>query len=143
MNAEGPGPYRPADAPPPEKKTRAVEAILLPVLTAVVLVALWHAAVRLSHTDVFPSPFAVALGLGELARKGVLGIYVRDSLVRVAAGYSLALVLGIPTGIALGWYSGAARAINSDAARRGNVDEILVTNAPHSRHPHPHPHLRR
>ncbi len=30
---------------------------------------------------------------------------------------------------------GAARAINSDAARRGDVDEILVTNAPHSRHP--------
>jgi NitT/TauT family transport system permease protein len=112
MNAKVPGPDQPADAPPPEKKTRAVEAILLPVLTAAVLVALWHAAVRLSHTDVFPSPLAVALGLGELARKGVLGIYVRDSLVRVAAGYSLALVLGIPTGIALGWYSGAARAIN-------------------------------
>ncbi len=112
MNAKEPAPDRPADAPPIEKKSRTLEAILLPVLTAAVLVALWHAAVRLSHTDVFPSPLAVARGLGELARKGVLGIYVRDSLVRVAAGYSLALVLGIPTGIALGWYSGAARAIN-------------------------------
>jgi NitT/TauT family transport system permease protein len=99
-------------APPAEKKVKLLEAILLPLLTAAVLVAIWHAAVRLSHTDVFPSPLAVARGLGELARKGVLGIYVRDSLVRVAAGYSLALVLGIPAGIALGWYSGAARAIN-------------------------------
>lgn len=101
-----------ADAPPPEKKAGAVEAIVLPTLTAAALVALWHFAVRLSHTDVFPSPLAVARGLGELARKGLLGTYVRDSLVRVAAGYSLALLLGIPIGIALGWYSGAARAIN-------------------------------
>ncbi|HSD72019.1 MAG TPA: ABC transporter permease, partial [Thermoanaerobaculia bacterium] len=72
----------------------------------------WHFAVRLSHSDVFPSPLAVLRGIGELARKGLLGTYVRDSLVRVAAGYSLALLLGIPIGIALGWYSGAARAIN-------------------------------
>jgi NitT/TauT family transport system permease protein len=112
MSAKEPGPHRPDDAPPPEKKTRAAEAILLPLVTAALLVALWDVVVRLSHTDVFPSPFAVARGLGELARKGVLGIYVRDSLVRVSAGYLLALVLGIPLGIALGWYSAAARAIN-------------------------------
>jgi NitT/TauT family transport system permease protein len=99
-------------APPPERKGRIAEAILLPTLTAAALIALWHFAVRLSHTDVFPSPLAVVRGLGELARKGLLGTYVRDSLVRVAAGYSLALLLGIPIGIALGWYSGAARAIN-------------------------------
>jgi NitT/TauT family transport system permease protein len=100
------------DEPPPPRKSRTVEAILLPALTAAVLVAVWQAAVKLSHTDVFPSPLAVARGFVELARKGVLGTYVRDSLVRVAAGYSLALVFGIPAGIALGWYSGAARAIN-------------------------------
>lgn len=99
-------------APPPERRGGLAEAILLPVLTAALLVTVWHVAVVITRTDVFPSPVAVARGVGELARKGVLGIYVRDSLVRVAAGYSLALVFGIPTGIALGWYSGAARAIN-------------------------------
>jgi NitT/TauT family transport system permease protein len=99
-------------APPPERRGGLAEAILLPVLTAALLVTVWHVAVVITRTDVFPSPLAVARGVGELARKGVLGIYVRDSLVRVAAGYSLALVFGIPTGIALGWYSGAARAIN-------------------------------
>jgi NitT/TauT family transport system permease protein len=112
MNATRLDPARPADAPPLEKKPRALEAILLPAVTAGFLVAVWHAAVVLSRTDIFPSPLAVARGLGELASKGVLGTYVRDSLVRVGAGYSLALVLGIPAGIALGWYSGAARAIN-------------------------------
>jgi NitT/TauT family transport system permease protein len=100
------------DAPPPVEGGRLAEAILLPALTAVVLLAIWHVVVRLTHTDVFPSPLAVARGLGELARNGVLGAYVRDSLVRVGAGYLLALVFGIPVGIALGWYAGAARAIN-------------------------------
>lgn len=101
-----------ADAPLPEKKAGVAEAILLPTLTAVALVTLWHFAVRISHSDVFPSPLAVLRGIGELARKGVLLSYVRDSLLRVAVGYSFALVLGIPVGIALGWFSAAARAIN-------------------------------
>ena len=91
---------------------KLVESILLPVGTAAVLIAFWHAAVRLSHTDVFPSPLSVLRGVGELARKGVLARYIADSLLRVGAGYSLALVLGIPLGIALGWYSTAARAVN-------------------------------
>ncbi|HMA17204.1 MAG TPA: ABC transporter permease [Thermoanaerobaculia bacterium] len=105
---------RPAtdDAPPPPTGPNVLETILLPALTAGVLIAIWHAAVVLTHTQVFPSPLAVVRGLSELARKGVLGSYMRDSLMRVAAGYSLALVLGIPLGIALGWYSAAARAIN-------------------------------
>ena len=100
------------DAPPPEARSRLLETIGLPLVTAALLVALWHFAVVLSRTDVFPSPLAVVRGFGELVRKGLLGVYVRDSLVRVAAGYSLALVLGIPTGIALGWYGAAARALN-------------------------------
>ncbi len=99
-------------APPPEKKGGIAEAILLPALTAAALIALWHFAVRLTHSDVFPSPLAVLRGIGELARKGVLLSYVRDSLLRVAVGYSFALVLGIPVGIALGWYTSAARAVN-------------------------------
>jgi len=112
MSARKPTPPDVPDAPPPESRGRALETILLPVFTAAVFVAVWHVAVVLSRTDVFPSPLAVARGLGELARKGVLGVYARDSLVRVALGYSLALVLGIPVGIALGWYAGAARALN-------------------------------
>ena len=100
------------DAPPEENRGGWIEAILFPAALAAALVALWHIAVRVSHTDVFPSPLAVVRGLAELARKGILARYVGDSLLRVAAGYSLALVLGIPVGIALGWYSAAARAIN-------------------------------
>lgn len=112
MSAKKPARPDVPDAPPEEKRRGWAESILLPTLLAAALLAIWHAAVVLSHTDVFPSPLAVARGFGELARKGVLARYVMDSLARVAAGYSLALVLGIPLGIALGWYSSAARAIN-------------------------------
>jgi NitT/TauT family transport system permease protein len=113
MSAPNPAAPISPDAPPPRPTRRSgLEAILLPALSGALLIALWHAAVVLTSTDVFPSPLVVLRGLRELARKGVLGRYVFDSLFRVGAGYSLALALGIPLGIALGWYSWAARAIN-------------------------------
>jgi NitT/TauT family transport system permease protein len=91
---------------------RRLEAVLLPVVAAAALIALWHAAVKATGTNVFPSPAAVARGLADLARKGLLVRYTRDSLLRVAAGYGAALAAGIPAGIFLGWRPGAARAAN-------------------------------
>jgi len=91
---------------------RRLEAILLPLAAAAAFVALWGLAVRWTGTTVFPSPAAVARGIGELARKGLLFRYVRDSLLRVGAGYGAALVLGIPLGVFLGWNPAAARAAN-------------------------------
>jgi NitT/TauT family transport system permease protein len=88
------------------------ETILLPAAAAAILIALWHGAVRWTGTDVFPSPAAVARGLAELARKGLLLRYSRDSLLRVAAGYGAALLVGIPAGVVLGWRPAAARAAN-------------------------------
>jgi NitT/TauT family transport system permease protein len=85
---------------------------LLPLGTAAVAILVWALAVRLSHTSVFPSPIRVLLGLKELAGKGVLLHYIGDSLRRVATGYLLALVLGIPAGLALGWYPALASAFN-------------------------------
>jgi NitT/TauT family transport system permease protein len=91
---------------------RRLEAILLPALAAAALIALWHTAVKATGTNVFPSPAAVARGVAELARKGLLVRYTRDSLLRVAAGYGAALAIGIPAGIFLGWHPTAARASN-------------------------------
>jgi NitT/TauT family transport system permease protein len=89
-----------------------VERFLLPLGTAALAVLVWALAVRFSHTNVFPSPLAVLLGLQELLGKGVLGHYVGDSLRRVATGYFLALALGIPAGLALGWHPALASAFN-------------------------------
>jgi len=91
---------------------RRLESILLPVVAAGLGLALWEVAVRLTKTTVFPTPGAVARGVAELARKGLLGAYVRDSLLRVAVGYGAALLVGIPAGMFLGWHAAAARAFN-------------------------------
>lgn len=98
--------------PPAERKPGLASAIFLPLFTGAALVALWHGLVVASGSDIFPSPMDVVRGLGELARKGVLASYIGDSLWRVAWGYLLALVLGVPLGMALGWYPSAAAALN-------------------------------
>jgi NitT/TauT family transport system permease protein len=85
-------------------KRKLVESVALPLLAAVVLVALWHAAVRLSGTKVFPSPSAVWTGACELQRSGVLLSYAGDSLLRVAAGFGAAALGGVPLGLSLGLY---------------------------------------
>lgn len=87
-------------------------AIVLPLAAAAVVVGVWALAVRLGHARVFPSPLAVVRAFGELARRGVLVPYIRASLLRVAAGYLLALAIGLPVGLAMGLAPGLARALN-------------------------------
>ncbi len=88
------------------------EKYLWPLLTASMFLMLWHFSVQWSHTKVFPSPFDVAKGTVELARKGVLVMYVLDSLRRVAAGFLTAAALAIPAGLFLGWYPAAEFVVN-------------------------------
>jgi len=95
-----------------EQAPGLLPAILLPLSTAAFLVGLWHVLVVASGSQIFPSPMEVLRGLAELARKGVLASYIGDSLWRVGCGYLLALVLGVPLGMVLGWYPVAAAAIN-------------------------------
>ncbi|MEO8348824.1 MAG: ABC transporter permease [Acidobacteriota bacterium] len=95
-----------------ERGPGLLPAILLPLATGTFLVVLWHVLVVATGSQIFPSPMEVLRGLAELARKGVLASYIGDSLWRVACGYVLALVLGVPLGMALGWYPTAAAAIN-------------------------------
>lgn len=83
--------------------------LALPLTASAAAVALWAGAVVATGTDTFPSPLAVLRGIGELARRGVLGAYVGDSLRRVASGYLLALAVGLPLGLALGFSRTAAR----------------------------------
>jgi NitT/TauT family transport system permease protein len=89
-----------------------IEPIVLPLLVAVLFVGFWHAAVLVSGSTIFPKPHQVLFGIVELARKGVLLKFVVASLFRVSAGFLLALVVGIPLGLALGWFGRAFFAFN-------------------------------
>lgn len=88
---------------------RNVERVVLPLLVGAVFLFLWHVAVKISGTTIFPSPLAVSKGIRQLPH---LGAYVADSLLRVGFGYGLAVLLGVPAGLALGWWSALARAAN-------------------------------
>ena len=88
------------------------QRIVLPLLTAGALLLGWALAVELSGTKIFPSPLDVARGLGELVRRGILACYIRDSLLRVFAGYGIAVLIGIPLGLLVGWFATFGRIVN-------------------------------
>jgi NitT/TauT family transport system permease protein len=91
---------------------KRLETTLLPLSVAVVFVAGWHFAVVGSGSDIFPTPGQVVAGTAELVRKGVLLKYIVASLFRVAVGFLLAVFLGIPCGLMLGWFARARTAFN-------------------------------
>ncbi len=86
-----------------------LHSVASPLFTASLLLVLWHLAVRLTGATVFPSPLAVLRGLNDLPH---LAGYIRDSLFRVFCGYIAAVILGVPLGLALGWWLPLARALN-------------------------------
>jgi len=84
----------------------------LPVAVIAIAVSTWHMIVILTGTKLFPTPWEVALGIVELAREGALFKYVVASLFRVTWGFFLALLIGIPFGLVLGWFPLARIAFN-------------------------------
>ena len=89
-----------------------VEAVVLPSLVGLAVVAAWSVAVRASGTRIFPAPSQVVRAVGELWHRGVLLPYLRDSLLRVAAGYGAAVLAGVPLGMWLGWSKTSAAVVN-------------------------------
>jgi len=88
------------------------ETFFWPLLTALLLLLLWHYSVLWTATQVFPSPLSVEKGLAELLRKHVLWADIGDSLRRVALGFGTAAAIGIPLGLTLGWYPAANQVLN-------------------------------
>jgi NitT/TauT family transport system permease protein len=88
------------------------EKFFWPLLAAVLLLAIWHYSVVWTATKVFPSPLSVEKGLVELTHKHVLWDDIVDSLRRVAIGFGLATLVGIPFGLALGWFPALSQVFN-------------------------------
>jgi len=77
-----------------------------------ILIAIWQIAVSLRPGSLIPGPWAVVMGIVELAEKGLLVKYVVATLFRVTWGYVSAALLAIPIGLLLGWYARGEKAIN-------------------------------
>jgi NitT/TauT family transport system permease protein len=82
------------------------------ILVIAVVVGLWWAVVVATKSAIFPTPGAVVTGTLELARDGTLWQHIGASLMRVGAGFGLAVVLAIPLGLWMGWVHGAFVTLN-------------------------------
>ncbi len=78
---------------------------------ALLLVA-WWLAVRATGSVIFPTPWQVATGTLELVRDGTLWEHIGASLGRVGAGFALAVLVGVPLGLWMGWKRGAHDTLN-------------------------------
>src|SRR5262249_11077213 len=76
------------------------------------LIALWWGVVIATGSVIFPTPWQVVTGTAELLRDGTLWDHVRASLMRVGLGFSLAVAVGVPLGLWMGWVRGAFTTLN-------------------------------
>ncbi|MEU6829500.1 ABC transporter permease [Nocardia beijingensis] len=115
-----PAPVRTAEAAP-TAATRAVRAVsrlawrvFKPTVVIALFLLLWQLAPTLGLVDeVFLPPFSVvAQAFADLVASGEMWTHVSASLSRSLAGYSLALIAGIPVGIAIAWYKPVADFLN-------------------------------
>src|SRR6185436_1038511 len=86
------------------EKPLASTTRVLPIVVLVVAIAIWS-TLSLLHVfpeSVFPSPQAVAKGIGEEISTGRLIGDLVASLFRVTTGFMIAVILGVPAGLWLG-----------------------------------------
>ncbi|HJW45112.1 MAG TPA: hypothetical protein VJ484_01345, partial [Lysobacter sp.] len=76
-------------------------AIILLLLVA------WWLVVGATRSVIFPTPWQVVTGIAELVRDGTLWQHIGASLGRVGAGFGLAVAVGVPLGLWMGWKRGA------------------------------------
>ena len=86
---------------------------MLPALVLIsALIAIWWAAVAATQSVIFPTPWAVDTGTLELLKDGTLRRHIGASLMRVGAGFGLAVCVAVPLGLWMGWVAGAYRTLN-------------------------------
>lgn len=75
------------------------------LLTGAAILLAWEVTIRAGvvEFEYVPAPSAVILGLGELARSGILVSDLLHTLRAVLVGWSLATLLGVMAGLALGF----------------------------------------
>jgi NitT/TauT family transport system permease protein len=82
------------------------------IVVMAVVVGIWWGAVVATRSVIFPTPWAVVAGTLELARDGTLWEHIGASLMRVGAGFGIAVAVAIPLGLWMGWVRGAFVTLN-------------------------------
>ena len=76
------------------------------------LLALWWTVVVVTRSVIFPTPLDVLTGTVELLEDGALWRHIGASLMRVGAGFLLAVVVAVPLGLWMGWVRGVYSTLN-------------------------------
>ena len=83
-----------------------------PLAATALLVGVWWIVVVESHSVIFPTPWQVVTGTMELIEDGTLWGHIGSSLFRVGTGFLLAVAVGVPLGLFMGWVKGAFTTLN-------------------------------
>ena len=73
------------------------------ILAAIFLTALWFVIAAITDLPIIPSPVLVAENLADIFMK-YIAIHSIDSLWRIAAGLLLAVAVGLPLGVIMGYF---------------------------------------
>ena len=85
----------------------------LPALAVIaVLAVVWHFAVIATRNVIFPTPLQVLTAVFELIEDGTLWRHIGASLMRVGAGFGLAVCVAVPLGLWMGWRADVYRTLN-------------------------------
>ena len=82
------------------------------LVVAAGLVAVWWAAVLETRSVIFPTPLQVWMATLDLAQHGELWGHIGSSLFRVGVGFLLAVAVGVPLGLFMGWVRAAHTTLN-------------------------------
>jgi NitT/TauT family transport system permease protein len=83
-----------------------------PVLLIALLIGAWWLVVVQSASVIFPTPWQVVTGTLELVADGTLWEHIGSSLMRVGAGFLLAVVVAVPLGLWMGRVDAAYTTLN-------------------------------
>jgi NitT/TauT family transport system permease protein len=79
------------------------------IVVLVLLLTFWEAAPRFGWVDktFLPSISTILLEFGKMIKSGMILRHVSISLFRSVSGFSIAILIGIPLGLVIGWYKTA------------------------------------
>lgn len=86
--------------------------VVLPLLLFAALIALWWYKLAGDERAILPTPWEVVTGTMELASNGTLWEHISSSLMRVGAGFGLAVGVAIPIGLVMGLNRTAFMTVN-------------------------------